>query len=88
MKRLIHSIFLRQRAKDLYRAGRQAFETAVCGCVYVSRFNHVYCFAVKHVGLFGGPAILLMDRPDVVCMGESFNGVIVKDGIIYEMIKC
>ena len=87
MKRVIYTFILRQRAKDLYKAGRRAFDTAVYGCADVSRLNHIYCFAVKRVGLFGGPAILLMDRPDIVCLSEEFNGVIIKDGIVYEMCK-
>ena len=87
MRSLLKSWVVKSRAKSLYEAASRDFNLAVYSCVNISRVNNRLCFAVKHEGLFGGPSIMAIDRPDMVCLSDRFNGVIVKDGRIYELVK-
>lgn len=87
MKRLIYSIIVRQRAQRLVEIGRSNFNRAVCGCADVSRYNPVLCFMVERVGPFGGPKIQWIERPSEVVIFERLNGVIVRDGCVFEMTK-
>ena len=47
--------------------------------------NHELCFVVEPVGVFGGPVVRQISRPDIVLLHEGGKGIIIKDGLIYEM---
>ena len=87
MKRLIYSIIVRQRAQRLAEVGKTNFGRAVSGCADVSRYNRALCFMVARVGPFGWPKVQWIERPSEVVMFERFNGVIVKDGRVYELTR-
>lgn len=87
MKRVIKSLYIRQRAKTLIMAGENNFSQAVCGCANVSRFNPNLCFIVERKAMFGNPIIQRIDRPKEIIIYEHLNGVIIKDGVIYELVK-
>lgn len=87
MKRFIKSAYILQRARALIKAGQSNFNRAVYGCANVSRFNPDMCFVVERSEPFGSPVIRWIERPKEVVIYERLNGVIVKDGIVYEMTK-
>lgn len=82
-----------QRAKTILRAKRirqsswRYFDSAVYNCARVSANNKRLAFAIHHVGPFGGPSVKLIPRPDIVKIEDTMNCVIVRDGVVYEMIK-
>lgn len=87
MKRLIKTIRIFGRAKRLFVGGQNDYGIAVKSCARVSAINPSLCFLVERMGAFGGPKISSIERPDEIVMFEHFNGVIIRDGIIYELSK-
>ena len=74
-----------KRAKRIADKARIYFDSAVYNCASISRMNHSLCFMVERIGPFGSPAITLIERPDVVCITEYDNCIILKDGIVCEL---
>ena len=59
------------------------FDGIVHNCCKVSAANNDLAFAIHRVGVFGGPVIEQIPRPDVVQLSEEDDCVIVKDGYVY-----
>lgn len=87
MRKIFRSWKAKSRAKNISGIAKLRFNTAVCSCADVSKVNHSLCFSIEHAGVFGGPTITLLKRPDCLCLTECFDGVIVRDGLIYELTK-
>lgn len=73
------------RAKRIKDEARLFFEGTVHNCARVSAVNKDLAFAVHKVGIFGGPVIEKIDRPDIVELSETDSCVVVKDGLVYEL---
>lgn len=72
----------------LIRADAQRFfEGTVHHCARVTALNKDISFAVHRVGLFGGPKVEQIARPDNVQLSENDKCVIVKDGLVYRLNK-
>lgn len=87
MKRLWHFISILNRARRIAQCARDYYDSVVYHCCGVSRANNDLAFLVYRVGIFGGPVIEQIDRPDDVVIGEFDNMVVVKDGFSYELKK-
>lgn len=59
----------------------------VHNCARVSAVNKTLSFAVHRVGIFGGPVVEQITRPDIIQLSETDKCVIVKDGYIFELRK-
>lgn len=59
----------------------------VHNCARVSAVNNTLSFAVHRVGIFGGPVVEQITRPECVSLSETDRCVIVKDGYVYELTK-
>ena len=57
----------------------------VHNCARVSAANRSLSFAVHRVGVFGGPLVEQITRPECVSLSETDRCVIVKDGMVYEL---
>lgn len=82
-----------KRIKAYYRmkaieanAGRY-FDGIVHNCCRVSANNNGLAFAIHRRGVFGGPVIEQIARPDNVQLSESDDCVIVKDGFVYHLTR-
>ena len=67
-------------------AGRY-YDAMVHNCCRVSAANNSLSFAVHHRGIFGGPVIEQITRPEIVQLSETDDCVIVKDGQVYQLKK-
>lgn len=75
------------RAKNLKADTQRRYEATAYHCAKVSKLNHDLAFAVHKVGIFGGPEVEQISRPDAVCLSEKDDCVIVKDGFVYQLKK-
>lgn len=87
MKRIVLFSRKHRRANKLCNLARSAFWAAISSCETVSYFNHDLAFIIRRKNAFGFPTIEKTPRPDVVCLAEDKNCVIVKDGFYYELSK-
>lgn len=61
------------------------YEATAYHCAKVSAMNRNLAFAVYKVGIFGGPKVEQIARPDNVMLSENDGCVIIKDGFIYRL---
>lgn len=61
------------------------FDGIVHNCCRVSANNNDLAFAIHRVGVFGGPVIEQIARPENVSLSETDDCVIVKDGQVYQL---
>lgn len=87
MKRLWHFISILNRARRIAQCARDYYDAVVHHCCGVSRANNDLAFLIERVGIFGGPVITQIPRPDEVTIGEFENIMVVKDGFSYELKK-
>ena len=87
MKRLWHFISILNRARRIAQCARDYYDAVVHHCCGVSRANNDLAFLIERVGIFGGPVITQITRPDEVTIGEFENIMVVKDGFSYELKK-
>lgn len=73
------------RARRTKKEAELYYEGAVHNCARVSAVNKTLAFAVHRVGVFGGPVIERIERPNIVELSETDRCVIVKDGLAYEL---
>ena len=75
------------RAMRITKEANEKFDSAVRACANVSWNNGELAFIVSHNGPFGFPVVEQIDRPDVVCISEIDNFVVIKDGKVYKIDK-
>ncbi len=73
------------RAKRIADKARIYFDAAVDDCASISRTNHSLSFMVERIGPFGSPLVSVIERPDIVCISEIDDCIIIKDGTFYEL---
>ena len=83
--RMIKQLISRWRAVNIKANAGRYFDGVVHNCCRVSSSNHKLAFVVRRTGIFGGPVIELIDRPENVQLSELDNCVVVKDGKVYEL---
>ena len=76
-----------RRAKAIKREAELYFHAQVHHCCRVSANNHDIAYLIDRVGIFNGPKVELITRPNEVILSEFEDCVIVKDGYVYEMTK-
>ena len=76
-----------KRAKAIKREAEMYFHAQVHHCCRVSANNHDIAYLIDRVGIFYGPKVELITRPNEVILSEFEDCVIVKDGYVYEMTK-
>ena len=74
----MRGIRMRGTVKDYYNG-------VVHNCARVSAANNILAFAVHRRGVFGGPVVEQIKRPDVVSLAETDGCAIIKDGYVYEL---
>lgn len=84
---IIHLLAIRIRAKEIARRARTYFDDVIEDCAGVSEANKSISFVVKRVGIFGGPKVIIIERPEIVTLNEKSNCVVIKDGYIYNLVK-
>lgn len=85
MRKLIRLIRTMIRAKRIADKARIYFDAAVDDCASISRTNHSLSFMVERIGPFGSPLVSVIERPDIVCISEIDDCIIIKDGTFYEL---
>lgn len=76
-----------KRAKAIKREAEMYFHAQVHHCCRVSANNHDIAFLVERVGVFGGPKVMQIVRPQNVLVCEGDDCVIIKDGYAYELTR-
>lgn len=84
---MIKQLISRWRAVNIRANAGRYFDGVVHNCCRVSASNHKLAFVVRRTGVFGGPVIELIDRPDNVQLSEYDDCVVIKDGKVYELKK-
>lgn len=87
MKTICSKIRSSIRARRIKISAEEHYNTAVYSCARVSRTNNNLCFIIRRAGVFGGPLIEPIKRPEIVVVTENDNCIIIKDGSIYELHK-
>ena len=75
------------RSKALKANSGRYFNGIVHNCCRVSAANNELAFVVHRVGVFGGPVIEQIARPENVQISETDDCVVVKDGYVYHLTK-
>lgn len=83
----MRQIYAYYRAKSLKANTGRYFDGIVHNCCRLSAANNTLAFAIHRVGVFGGPVIEQITRPDSVQLSETDDCVIVKDGQVYQLKK-
>lgn len=86
MRNMINIYLARQKELAIQRESESHFAGAVHHCCKVSANNHHLAFAVYR-SVHGYPRIEQIKRPDIVCITEISDCVVVKDGYAYELQK-
>ena len=63
------------------------YEATAYHLAKASRINHDLSYEVHKVGIFGGPRIEPIRRPEDVRLYEKGDYVVIKDGCIYRLTK-
>lgn len=84
---MLHFISILNRARRIAQCARDYYDAVVHHCCGVSRANNNLAFIVERVGIFGGPVINQITRPDEVRIREFDGFVIIKDGFVFELKK-
>lgn len=87
MKKMWHYISILNRARRIAQCARYHYNSVIYLCCGISKVNNDLAFLIERVGVFGGPVITQITRPDEVTIGEYEDIVIVKDGFLYELKK-
>lgn len=83
----IRKVLIRKRANAIKREAELYFNGQVHHCSRTSANNHDIAFIISKVGIFGGPKVELISRPNDVVLSEYDNCVVVKDGYVYKLTK-
>jgi hypothetical protein len=83
----IKGCLAKKRAKAIKQNAKLYFNSQVHHCCRVSANNHEIAYLVHRVGIFGGPKVELIDRPNEVCIYDTDNFVVIRDGHVYELTK-
>lgn len=86
MMNMIRTFLARQKELAIQKESESHFAGAVHHCCKVSANNHHLAFVV-HRSVRGYPRIEQIKRPDIVCISETDDCVVVKNGKAYEMRK-
>ena len=84
-RKIYRVTFVRMRAVRIKSEVNAYYHGTVHNCARVSAVNNTLSFAVHRVGIFGGPEVEQITRPDIVQLSEIDKCVIVKDGMVYEL---
>lgn len=82
---IYRATFVRMRAARIKSEVNAYYYGTVHNCARVSAVNKTLSFAVHRVGIFGGPEVEQITRPEIVQLSETDRCVIVKDGYVYEL---
>lgn len=66
---------------------RNYYDAIVRHCCGVTKVNKDIAFAIYRVGVFKGPVVEQIRKPDNIELSEKNDCVIVKDGYVYELKK-
>lgn len=83
----MRQIYAYYRAKYIKANTGRYFDGIVHNCCRLSAANNALAFAIHRVGVFGGPVIEQITRPQIVQLSETDDCVIVKDGYVYELTR-
>ena len=86
-RRIYRATLVRMRAVRMKSEVNAYYYGTVHNCARVSAVNKSLSFAVHRVGIFGGPVVEQITRPECVSLSETDRCVIVKDGYVYELRK-
>ena len=86
-RKVRRATLVRMRAIRVKSEVNAYYHGTVHNCARVSAVNKTLSFAVHRVGIFGGPEVEQITRPDVVSLCESDDCVVVKDGYMFELKK-
>ena len=86
-RKVRRATLVRMRAIRVKSEVNAYYHGTVHNCARVSEVNNTLSFAVHRVGIFGGPEVEQISRPDIVQLSETDRCVIVKDGYVYELRK-
>ena len=86
-RKIRRATLVRMRAIRIKSEVNAFYYGTVHNCARVSAVNKTLSFAVHRVGIFGGPLVEQITRPDIIQLSETDKCVIVKDGYIFEMRK-
>ena len=86
-RKVRRATLVRMRAIRVKSEVNAYYHGTVHNCARVSAVNKSLSFAVHRVGIFGGPVVEQIARPDIVQLSEVDKCVIVKDGYVYELRK-
>jgi len=75
------------RAKCAKADAQRFYEATAYHLAKASRINHDLSYVVHKVGIFGGPHIEPINRPEDVMLHEKADCVVIKDGFIYRLTK-
>lgn len=84
-RKIYRATLVRMRAVRTKSEVNAYYYGTVHNCARVSAVNKTLSFAVHRVGIFGGPVVEQITRPDIVQLSEVDKCVIVKDGMVYEL---
>lgn len=84
-RRIYRATLVRMRAIRVKGEVNAYYHGIVHNCARVSAVNKSLAFAVHRVGVFGGPVVEQITRPECVSLSETDKCVIVKDGYVYEL---
>lgn len=76
-----------KRARSIKNEADIYFRSQVHHCCGVSSNNHELAFIVERVGIFRGPKVQQISKPQTVSLSEMNNYVVVKDGHVYELTR-
>ena len=86
-RKIYRATIVRMRAVRIKSEVNAYYHGTVHNCARVSEVNKSLSFAVHRVGIFGGPEVEQITRPEIVQLSETDRCVIVKDGYVYELRK-
>lgn len=84
-RKIYRATLVRMRAVRTKSEVNAYYYGTVHNCARVSAVNNTLSFAVHRIGIFGGPEVEQITRPDIVQLSEVDKCVIVKDGMVYEL---
>ena len=84
-RKIYRATLVKMRAISMKGEVNAYYYGTVHNCARVSAVNKTLSFAVHRIGIFGGPVVEQITRPECVSLSETDKCVIVKDGYVYEL---